>query len=227
MSEAEQSSKRPPPEPGESASGVTLARRLGIVALALALLLGPLWLRAWIDGGAQLREADAAAEAGDLDAQIRHLGRAARWRLPLAGHDELARARLREIGETAAEAGRVDEALVAWRELRRALLATRVVDVADSEQLEAANAAILELMVAQARGAGAPIERERWAAELAEDLEPRGRSLAAAACFAAWLLACVGFFARALDDKGRLRPRPALRWGAAVVVLLGAWILLM
>jgi hypothetical protein len=195
--------------------------------LALALVvLASLFVRAWLDGRAQLREAEEMAVAGDLDGEIRHLGRAARWRLPFAEHDELARARLREIAEREAEAGHVDVALVAWRELRSAILATRTTDVADPEGLEAANAAIVELMVAQANGSPDGIEADsaRWATELEGEPTSRVRSLIAAACFAGWLIACVGFFLRGVDGRGRLEPRSALRWGAAALVLLVAWV---
>jgi hypothetical protein len=51
--------------------------------------------------------------------------------------------------------------------------------------------------------------------------------LSAAACFVAWLVACVGWFVRGIDGKGRLQPRLALRWGAAVLLLLVAWVVLM
>jgi hypothetical protein len=202
-----------------------IGRRLAYLALAL-FVVGSLWLRAWLDGRAQLREAEMMAEAGDLDGEIRHLGRAARWRLPLADHDELARARLRELAERETEAGHVGEGLVAWRELRSAILATRTITVVDPEQLEAANAAIVELMVLEARQLGVAPDSARWAAELDEDVVSRGRSLSASACFAAWLIACIGFFMRGIDGKGRLEPRPALRWGAAVLVLLVAWVTL-
>lgn len=193
--------------------------------LALALVvLGSLFVRAWLDGRAQLRQADELSAAGDLDGEIRHLGRAARWRAPLAEHDEHARTRLREIAEREAEAGNIDTALVAWRELRSAILATRTIDVADPEQLEAANAAIVELMVAQATRDSLAVDSARWAAELDEDLGSRARSLSAAACFVGWLIACVGFFVRGIDAKGRLEPRTALRWGAAVLALLVAFV---
>jgi hypothetical protein len=203
-------------------------RRLAYVALAL-FVIGSLFVRAWLDGRTQLQEADAMAEAGDLDGEIRHLGRAARWRLPLAEHDELARARLHELAERETRAGHVDVALTAWRELRSALLATRTIDVVDPELLGTANTEIVQLMVLEAREAGIAADDARWAAELDEDPmgTSRARSLLAAACFAAWLVACIGFFMRGIDGKGRLEPRPALRWGAAVLVLLVAWLSLM
>lgn len=209
------------------ARGRAIARRAGLIALAVALVLGPLIARAWIDGRAQLRLADAAAEAGELDTQILHLGRAARWRLPLAGHDDFARAQLRELGGTATKANDTNHALAAWRELRGALLGTRALGVVDPEQLREANAAIVQLMVRQGDAAGEPVDRARWAAELDEDLAPRWRSLLAAACFAAWLITCVGFFVFGIDAKGRLEPRLALRWGGSALALLIAWILLM
>lgn len=213
--------------------GGKLVQRLGYVRLvygALALVvIGSLLVRAWLDGRAQLREADAMAEAGDLDGEIRHLGRAARWRVPLAEHDELARARLREIAERETEAGHVGVALVAWRELRSAIVATRTIDVDDHELLAAANTEIVSLMVLEAREAGSTADSARWAAELDDDPvgRSRARSLSAAACFAAWLVACIGFFMRGIDGKGRLEPRLALRWGAAVLMLLVAWLTLM
>ncbi|PRQ02251.1 hypothetical protein ENSA5_24870 [Enhygromyxa salina] len=211
----------------EGPRGSAVARRIGWVALALVLVLGPLVVRAWIDGRGELRQADAAAELGDVDAQIRHLGRAARWRLPIASHDDRARARLEEIAELAAETGELDEALAAWRELRGALLGTRAIGVVDPEQLRAANLAIVELMARQAAAASVPSERERWAAELDEDLGSRWQSLLAAACFGGWLIGCVGFFVQGIDAKGRLDPRPALRWGGSILVLMVGWILLM
>lgn len=209
-----------------------LGPRLAYVALALVVI-GSLLVRAWLDGRAQLREADAMADAGDQGGEIRHLGRAARWRVPLADHDELARARLREIAERETEAGHVGVALVAWRELRSAILATRTIDVVDPELLELANTQIVSLMVLEARELGTTADSARWAAELQADGAgssgpgSRARSLSAAACFAAWLVACIGFFMRGIDGKGRLEPRSALRWGAVALLLLVAWVSLM
>jgi hypothetical protein len=202
-------------------------RRIGLIAGAIVLVLAPLVVRTAVDGRAELARADEAAQAGDRDGEIRHLGRAARFRLPLAQHDELAVARLHELARDASETDEIAIALAAWRELRSALLGTRVIDVRDPELLSEANAAIVELMVREARANNRPIARDRWSEELEQDLEPRGRTLAAALLFAAWAVSCLGFFARGIDAKGRLNPRPALRWGGSVLLLLIAWILLM
>lgn len=53
------------------------------------------------------------------------------------------------------------------------------------------------------------------------------RGAAAALAFAAWLVTSAGFVLRALDAQGRLRPRAALRWGGASLVLLVAWSVLL
>lgn len=204
-----------------------IGRRLAVVVGVIGLLLAPLLVRTYFDGRAELGRAEAASTAGDVDAEIRHLGRAARFRLPLAQHDELALDRLQELARSAESAGEIATALAAWRELRSALIGTRTIDVREPERLREANAAIVELMVVEAQASGRPIARDRWSEELEQDLEPRGRSLTAAFCLAAWLVSCVGFFARGVDAKGRLIPRPALRWGGSTLLFLILWILLM
>jgi len=211
------------PRPSAADRARPILRRAAVIVGVVGLLLAPLYARVLIDGRAELAHADAALELGDSDAAIRHLGRAARFRLPLAAHDDLALARLHDLARSADDPG---TALAAWRELRRALIGTRVIDVRDPELLAEANAAIVELMVSEAPR-GQPTHSDRWAEELEQDLEPRGRSLFAALCFVGWLGACVGFFTQGIDGKGRLNPRPALRWGGSIVVLLIGWIALM
>lgn len=201
---------------------------IGVLALVLLAVLAPVLGRALVDGRAELARAEQAREQGDADAEIRHLGRAARWRLPLASHDERARTRLAELARAAEQAEERELALVAWRELRRALLATRVVEVVDDEQLAEANGRIAALMLAEAEAEGRELDEARLAAELDDPPRaPSARSLAASACFLAWVIALIGFWLQGLDGKGRLRPRPATRWGGACLALLIAWILLM
>ena len=202
-------------------------KRLGLIAGVVALVLAPLLVRTAVDGRAELARADEAGEAGDRDAEIRHLGRAARFRLPLAQHDDQAIDRLHALAVDAQSAGEITTSLTAWRELRSALIGTRTFDVPEPELLAEANAEIVELMVEEARASNRPIARDRWAEELEQDLQPRHRTLLAALSFAAWLVSCIGFLARGIDAKGRLIPRPALRWGGSALLLLILWILLM
>jgi hypothetical protein len=214
--------------PGPASAWTRLVPLAWVLSVGV-LVLAPIAGRVLVDGRAQLREASDAAEAGDTQAEIRHLGRAARFRLPLASHDEQALARLAELGRSRSANAELDLALAlaAWREVRGALIGTRVVDVSDPALLAEANRAIVELMAREAEAANAPVARERWAEELEEDLAPRGRSLLAAACLVAWLGACVGLFVRGVDGKGRVDPVAARRWGVLVLVSLVAWILLM
>ncbi len=134
------------------------------VALAIGVA-GPLLLRAAWEGRAELLAADEAAAAGRVDLEIVHLGRAARWRVPIAGHDEAAIARLLAIG--AATEGREaswQTALAAYREARAALLVTRVGAVGDGEALGLANRRIAALMAAQEAAFGTDLSG-RGAAE--------------------------------------------------------------
>lgn len=120
-----------------------------LAGLAVA---APLLVRAAWEGRAELRAADEAAANGRVDLEVVHLGRAARWRVPIAGHDEAALARLMAIG-AAAEADPAGHgpqtALAAYREVRSALLATRGLAVADAGTYAAANRRIAGLMAGQ------------------------------------------------------------------------------
>ncbi|TPV93976.1 MAG: hypothetical protein B7733_17495 [Myxococcales bacterium FL481] len=206
----------------------------GGIALALAAMLVPVVVRVGVEGHAELERAREMARSGTFHDQVLHLGRAARWRLPIARHDELALAKLIELGE-AHEAMGPDghaRALVAYREARRALLATRTVDVADPARLAHANRRIAVLMAAQERAlemrAGAEPGREDHhlaALSVMPESDP-GRSRWAAVAFVAWVAASVGFVVTGVDARGRLRAKQAVRWGMGVVALLVAWILL-
>ena len=213
--------------PTSSSSARGVVHRVGLALAALLLILTPIAGRVWVDGASALREAEAAASVGDAGGELRWLGRAARYRMPVATHDDRARARMVELAEAATSAGNDGEALGCWREVRRATLATRVFAIDDPELVERANNEIVALMTRQAEAFGQPVESERWAAELEEDLPPRTRSLAAALCFALFMAACLGFFVLAIDERGRLEPRRATRTGALVLVTLIAWISLM
>jgi hypothetical protein len=209
--------------------------RVGYVAALAAVVMIPLCGRAAFEGRAEVQAADEAQQAGDIDGEIMHLGRAARWRTPILSHDEDARARLFALGEAALAEGESSEsvALAAFREVRRALLATRALSVADPEQLQRANEHIAELMAAQeARfgtdvgGTGDPRAWHLDKLQAAPGPTP-WRAMSAALCFVGWIVASAGFVLRGLDAAGRLRPRPAVRWGAASLVLLVAWAMLL
>jgi hypothetical protein len=137
--------------------------RLWRAAWAALVLIGvatPLLLRVAWEGRAELAAADVAAAEGRIDLEIVHLGRAARWRAPLVGHDDEALARLMRVGADAeAEEGGTQTALSAYREARGALLATRAWGLADPALYEQANARIAALMAAQEQVFGTDLSR--------------------------------------------------------------------
>jgi len=225
----------PEQQPSTSARRRALLRRIGWALLLLFGVSIPLAARVAWEGKAEIDAADQARAEQMLAQEIEHLGRAARWRLPIASHDEIALERLLEIGaeqEALGDDG-VQLALAAYREVRRALLATRSWGIPHRDLFHEANRHIAALMAVQERAFGTDLsgrgEQEAYHLELLERVpgpDPVRANLAALA-FLGWIVASGGFVLRALDAHGRLRPRPALRWGGASLLLLVAWMLLL
>lgn len=209
--------------------------RAGLLTVIVAGVFAPLCVRAIWEGRAELEAASAAAEAARHDDEIIHLGRAARWRVPLASHDDQALDRLMALGaahEQRGAEGRAD-ALAAYREARRAILATRTLGIPHADVFHAANQRIAALMAAQERELGMDLsgegrQEDHHLALLEQVPGPdpvRGAGVALA--FVGWLVASAGFVLRALDAQGRLRRRPAVRWGGASLLLLIVWAVLL
>ena len=201
------------------------------VGLAIGVLL-PVVGRALWEGRRELALADEAAAAEDFDAEVEHLGRAARWRLPGARHDDLAIERLMALGAEAEATGEggTQRALAAYREARGALLGSRGFRVPQAERFHQANERVATLMAAQEERFGTDVggtgDPYTYHLGLLEEVPGplAWRAWGAAVAFAAWIVASIGFFVRALDDRGRLHPARAVRWGAAVLALLGLWL---
>jgi hypothetical protein len=210
-------------------------RRPAIILGAIAAVLGPITARVVVEGRAELAAADEARAQEDLDAEIEHLGRALRWRMLGSGHDEAALERLWALGqayEARGAEGR-DAALAAYRELREGLLATRAWGIPHRERWEAANDRIAALMAAQERddgtdssSTGDPEGFHHALLSRAPGPEPIRGNLAAVA-FAGWVACTAGLLLRGLGPRGRLRPRPAVRWGLGAVLCLVAWAVLL
>jgi hypothetical protein len=207
-------------------AGVRRLVTITVIAIAaMLLILGPLIVRAAIEGRAELRAAD---EASTTEQAIVHLGRAARWRLPVADHDEQARERLEQIADEAEQAGDDALALSAWRELRGALLGTRTGSVVDREQLERANLGIVRAMLEIADAAGELGDGERWRAELEAAPATDGVGTRfAALCFALWCVTLIGFVVHGIGGQGRWLRRPGLWWAGVNLASLLGWLSLM
>ncbi len=195
--------------------------RVRLPAAVLALVLTPLLVRVQCEARGELAAAAAAREAGDVDGEIVHLGRALRWRLPLSQHDEVALARLLEIAD-----GTDDDtvALAACRELRGALLGSRALDVPHGDVL----AEVDDRIAALTERVGDPVRtRAQHHALLREGAtRSRVRPALAALAFLGWVAATAAALRLGLDRSGRAVPGRGARWMLAAVALLLAWLLL-
>lgn len=210
------------------------ARRLGVASLFLALCVTPVVGRVAMEGRAELERAREAERLGDDDAQIIHLGRAARWRLPAVGAQDAAIDELLVLAgayEAAADE-QAPRALACLREVRRALLSTRHIWVPAPETLEEVNGRIASLMARQeyqlGMSTGTQEESREWHLERLRALPAPTRgwvALIASWSFVGWVLSCVGFLIWGIDARGNLRGKQAVRWGAAFLVSLVTWMI--
>lgn len=209
----------------------TLARAAFALALAAVVML-PLAARVAWEGAAELAAADRAAEALDPDGEIEHLGRAARWRMPVLRHDDVAIDRLMAIG-AAAEGEDTQRALAAYREARGALLGTRAFVVPRIDVFHRANERIATIMSEQERRYGTDLGQRGEAFAFHHALleripgpDPLRANLAALA-FVGWLATAAAFLVRGIDARGRLVARAAVRFGTLNLILLAAWTMLL
>lgn len=207
--------------------------RAGAWAVLVGLsVIGPLLARATWEGRAELRAAEAAEAEGRVDLEVVHLGRAARWRVPVMTHDEVALARLMAIGEAAeADPEKLgpQTALLAYREVRSALLATRAFGVADPATYAAANRRIAGLMAAQEAlfetdlsGRGAAEEHHMELLERSGETSPPWGPIAGVLA----LVVGAAALGRGVPEDGPVR-RGALAGLGALALVFGvlAWLL--
>ncbi len=210
-------------------------RRWLVGGLLVSLAVGTVVGRVALEGRAELELAERAGKDEDLDEQIIHLGRAARWRLPIARHDDRALEQLMRLGEEREMDGPEgrQEALACYREARRAILATRSLRLADPETFHEANRRIARLMAEQEEEYGTDIsgtgDPEAWHLERLEEVPGPRPVLGALAslAFLGWAITAAGFALRGLEARGRLRLPQAAWWGLANLALLIAWMVLL
>lgn len=195
-----------------------LVRAGWVLAFAAPLLLRVAW-----EGRVELRAAGEAADHGDIDGQIVHLGRALRWRLPIGGVEHEAAAELVAIAERAEQDGDLATALAAARELRSALLGSRDLAVPQADALADADARIARLMALSSRDGVVDEAAQLRRLQGASASSPARASVAALA-FVGWAVASFAFLRRGIDGKGRFQQPAATRLGVLVLAALLAWL---
>jgi hypothetical protein len=200
--------------------------------MALAFItLGLVTLRVLWSSHGEWREAERCLAENDPPAAVDHFGRAARLYAPGSPWVERSLGRL-EAMALAAEAHKDDSlALMAWRELRSSVLATRSFYTPHPAMLERANQHIARLMAMSEPPSVAPgaklAARERWhAARLAQDDAPSVLwSVLALLGLVGWIGAAIGLLLGGIDEEARLRRDAAIGWGLGIVAGLGLFLI--
>lgn len=198
-------------------------RRALIVAGAIALGLGIVVVRLWVDGRAAFRAGAQAEAAGDRARAIREYQNAARLYLPGAAYVGDGLARLFAIADAAEGEGDTDNARRALEAVRAAILGTRSFYVPHEARLLEADRRLASLYARiedPARDPGAsPEARVAWHAERLARRPGPATAPAVIALFglALWVGAAVAFFSRALDSALRLRRPQAIAAGLVFV----------
>jgi hypothetical protein len=177
---------------------------LRIVAV-IAFVLGILAARVLWSSRVALNEAQSLSG----EARRLRLGEAARLYAP---GNPWSRRALESLAAEARENG--PDALANWREVRSAILGTRSFYTPHRALLDEANE---QIAILTARADNKPDALAFHRARLAEDYAPSAAwSLAALVGLLVWLSAAVVFAVRGLDERDRLRARPALACAVAV-----------
>ncbi|HEX2569600.1 MAG TPA: hypothetical protein VH877_08580 [Polyangia bacterium] len=200
-------------------------------ALLALIALGLMTLRVLWSSHGEWREAERCLAANDPPAAVDHFGRAARLYAPGSPWVERSLGRLEEIALGAEAHKDAPLALLAWRELRSSVLATRSFYTPHPALLERTNQHIARLMAQTEPPSVAPgaklAARERWhAARLAQDDAPSVLwSVLALVGLMGWIGAAIGFLLRGIDNEARLRREAAIGWGLGILAGLGLFLI--
>lgn len=195
------------------------ARVAAVAAIALAVVT----VRVLVSSRAEWKEAEARLSVGDAAGAVDHFGRAARLYAPGNPWSRRSLDRLEEI----ARGGDRETTLLAWREVRSSVLATRAIYTPNAGRLAEANERIAALIAqSESPSLGNEAARREWHAErLSRSEEPSAAwSLLALAGLVAWIGCALGFLLRAVDENDRLRRRIALGWAVGFAAGLALFV---
>ncbi|MBO6934019.1 MAG: hypothetical protein JJ863_03565 [Deltaproteobacteria bacterium] len=180
--------------------------------------------RVVVGSAMELERGDEAMAGGDPEGARMHWRRAAAWYAPGNPYCVRALERLEELAVEATEAGAIDDAVLAWRAVRSAIVGARGLTTPHADRLARADDRIATLMLQQEH---APMDsdksdselREAYAAQLAHPpgASPGGAILALFG-FALWVVAAFRMSQRAFDDDDRFDRRVGLMHLGAVLL---------
>jgi hypothetical protein len=201
------------------------------IAVVVALLLAVLVARVVTSSRTELETADRLLAAGDWDSSVIHYRRAARWYAPGSPYHVTALTRLFALGARAEKQRDTERALTAYRSVRAAILSARSFYTPEGARLKAANEKIAALTASLRPPAidGTKSFEQRRREHLALLQTRYGPNIfwswILLAGFIAWVSGAYAFTIYAIDAQDRWIGREARRWGTAIVLGLGLFIL--
>ena len=199
--------------------------------VAALILVGLVAGRAVRSSNAELAQASAYRDDGDLDRAITHYRRAIRWHVPGTDTRQAALASLREIATQQEGMGDTARALAAWRAIAAGTSATRTFFVVTGPERQEATGQIARLM---ATGRRVPIDagleqaalEEEYLASLNDMVVPEPVwAIVLLLGFGVWVGGLVWLTRRGFDARGRLQRRAASRPLVLCALGLAAFVL--
>jgi len=204
-----------------------------VLAVAFVMLL-MVAVKVWWEGTVQFEKGTDAIARGDKEAAIIYFERAVHWYLPGAGYPAESIAKLWDIAQQAEAKGDTDQALAAYRAIRRGINATRSLYTPNASWLPRANERIAHLMAGQhtRNRAGKPASFDERKAEhlalLSKDNAPDPIwSLVVVLSFFTWVGGGFAFIWRGWDAEGRVKRGPAITWSTVIVASFVLWLVSM
>jgi len=199
----------------------------GVVLVCLVLV----FVKVRVESGAALEHARAAKVKGDADVTGLLYRRAIRWYSPLSSSVAAGVEELWALAEEREKSGKPSEALALYRDLRGALYAIRHVTEPFKDERDRAEEKIAALMAKEPAATALDQKRSEEERRVVYLAQLRGIhapdvawTIALLLGFFGWVACAALFFWRGFTKAGVLVPRPALRWGAGVVLCFALWV---
>lgn len=195
--------------------------RLQVLAVVVGVALALAALRVYVTSSQEFELARQSQATLHMDSAIDHYRRSARMYLPLNPNNAQALHELLLIGARAEQAGKLSQALRAYRSIRAAIMSTRHVWIPHEAVYHKNNQNIARVMAKEeptlidARKSQTERQRE-YLAQLEQEIRPyTSWSLIGVFGFGVWVFGAYRLFDRGFDEQNRWLPRvawPSLGW---------------